>query len=207
MSAAKKRIELVVTSSPVDSTAARVMRQGDNFESARRIPPTRFHSDTPTQTYPFIGLREHDMTGVRWGSFVVIGWVGKLNPKKKSCWLVRCLCGRYEMRHANVMAKPPSTGSQCHHCETTLQLRSRSSKSQTNVRQFVPPELRCEHGRDSRSCSRCTATSFCGCCGNPCSVNSWWCKLCKPHVSHEGPLAEQTYLAQHGTACPFTEAY
>jgi hypothetical protein len=45
--------------------------------------------------------------------------------------------------------------------------------------------------------------SYCGCCGREMHPDYDWCLLCRPHVAHAGPAWERTWLAQHGTGCPF----
>ena len=48
--------------------------------------------------------------------------------------------------------------------------------------------------------------NWCGCCGRPCPAPGLWCDDCLFHI-RLGPtsLHDQTWYAQHGTICPFTD--
>lgn len=57
-----------------------------------------------------------DHTGVRFGRFVVVGYLGKLNRKKKAVWLVRCVCGNYEARHPTSFVAETASQDCCRDC-------------------------------------------------------------------------------------------
>jgi hypothetical protein len=51
------------------------------------------------------------------------------------------------------------------------------------------------------------AIESCGCCGRGIlRGTSEWCTDCLPHIdTNEGPLWQQTWFAQNGNDCPFTD--
>lgn len=98
----KSRLADVITSSPANKTAARVVARGIHYEPPERLRPldSVYGSDLPLIVNLPRGKR--DLTGVVVGRLTVIGYLGdhldKNGKSSHSRWLVRCLCGVYEHR-------------------------------------------------------------------------------------------------------------
>ena len=60
-----------------------------------------------------------DLTNVRFGKFVVIGFLTKRRKKNgtdKKIWLVKCDCGRYETRRSKAILNPKNSNDKCKVC-------------------------------------------------------------------------------------------
>ena len=109
----------LLTSRPVDSAAARVLGRGVHYVPQKNIaqrhwkspPPVIPQSDWP-KTDSF-----HDLTGLSFGRFKVVGYLGKPGSKKQlALWLVRCACGDFESRSAKAVRNPENRGDRCGNC-------------------------------------------------------------------------------------------
>jgi hypothetical protein len=109
MSKIKSNFDAILASTPLNTTAAKVTARGNHYDpeipqQVRKYSDAPVHSDAPYRCVPIPrgATTFTDLTGRKFGRFTVVGYLGKLNPKnqKKSSWLVRCLCGNYETRHA-----------------------------------------------------------------------------------------------------------
>ncbi len=91
-----KNYDFIATHKPANITARKVIQKGVNYEYEIH----QFHSDLPL---PVIKNLKHllknpefkDYTGIKHGTFIVIGYC-KFNKKHR--WLVKCQCGKYEVR-------------------------------------------------------------------------------------------------------------
>jgi hypothetical protein len=73
------------------------------------------------------GPAEHDLTGRRVGRFVVLGVALFLAGKKRERrWVVKCVCGRYQMLSAKAIKKKHDFMA-CVECNKTNHLRVLSS--------------------------------------------------------------------------------
>lgn len=105
----------VVASRPVNQLAALVA-------SASPVQPTVgptitcAHWDIPPVTYR-PASNAPDLTGRRFGCFVVVGYLGKLRKSSpRGCWLVRCNCGLYESRTSRSINNPHNHQDMCVVC-------------------------------------------------------------------------------------------
>lgn len=113
----KDTMEMVITSVPVDSTAARVTSQGTKYEH-EPSGPTVLHSDLPL---PIVSsFRDHrPLIGKRFGRFTVIGTFAE----RRNRLVVRCDCSRYETRSARAIKNPNNAADACLRCRQTLYLK------------------------------------------------------------------------------------
>lgn len=111
--------------SPVNRTAALVTQQSSVvFDATKHMPPTLLHSETPLPMRP---VPTHirgwvDLTGRHSGRLVVQGMfdhkaMGRTrNPKRGALWVVRCDCGRYEVRSRKGLLNEGNQGDRCEAC-------------------------------------------------------------------------------------------
>lgn len=118
---------------PVNKTAGMVMSKGTHWEPDMKpiegfrtfdAPPPCI----PPEKYPkadsFV-----DMRGTEFGRFRVIGFMGKLGPKKsnKALWLVRCACGAFETRTKRAIENPDNAHDACRECLHLNKIKRRAS--------------------------------------------------------------------------------
>jgi hypothetical protein len=101
----------------VDKTSATVLyAKGVHFTSKKKI--TERHWEVQPPVVPFRGWSYHDLTGKRFGRFLVIGvFDGAKNYRKKTLWVVKCACGRYETRSRRALLNPKNKGDRCNICK------------------------------------------------------------------------------------------
>lgn len=94
----------ILTSVPVNKTAAQVTAKGEHYEPKINYRDT-LHSDVPLPIMdPPKVLRNNgsfvDLTGHKSGRLIVLGlWAGGTGSR----WVVRCACGDYEVRTAKAL--------------------------------------------------------------------------------------------------------
>lgn len=123
-------LQKVITSVPVDATAARVTGRGEHWEPKRKVSNTHF-TEQPEIRVPdkseLINVKSgwHDFRGHNYGRFTVVGiYAGK---KANGCsWVVRCLCGDYELRKARAMRHPENQSDCCDKCMSLVYLKKRA---------------------------------------------------------------------------------
>jgi len=121
--------DFIATITPVDRTAARVLQKGEHYDPVK--PKEVFgHSDTPLPTERFRGPASWDMTGVRFGLFVVIGVApGQLATGLNTRWVVRCQCGAFEYRRTRAIKNQENAHiDRCAVCRDLAWLRNHSTR-------------------------------------------------------------------------------
>jgi len=118
----------LLASRPVNQAAARTMGRGVHFESKKVI--AQRHWAAPPKTIPASQVTDPagtfiDLSGIKFGRFVVIGYLGK--PKGHSLWLVRCACGDYESRKSKAIRNPDNHGDRCDNCRQLAFLKRREA--------------------------------------------------------------------------------
>jgi hypothetical protein len=119
-------LQKVITSDPINSTAARVMRRGEHFEPKRGVFNTHFTERPPIRD-PFKSELNHspvwrDFRGHKFGRFTVIG----IYAEKKSggcSWVVRCLCGDYELRKVKAIVASGNKYDRCDKCYSLVRIK------------------------------------------------------------------------------------
>jgi hypothetical protein len=120
----------LLTSRPVNRAAARVLGGGVHYEPDKEIVQRHWTAPPPLKTIPpaaRIDPKFVDLTGVSFGRFRVIGYLGVLSEAKKAkaLWLVRCACGDYESRSAKSVQNPENHGDRCEKCRHLAFLKRR----------------------------------------------------------------------------------
>lgn len=123
--------DAVAPLNPFDKTAAMVAGKGEHYEP--EILPTKVHSSTPLPLKPITAhaLAQRDFVDLRnkvIGRLTVMGPWEHENSKVRP-WVVRCVCGAYEVRSAKYVKKclagnnPGDDEPMCDWCSATRRLR------------------------------------------------------------------------------------
>ena len=88
-------------STPIDSTAARVVSKGTNYTVNRKESPLQVWDDPPP-TLP-VPYGTDSLIGQRHGRVTIVGYLGSWG--KGSKWLARCACGKYAVRSGHSWRK------------------------------------------------------------------------------------------------------
>jgi hypothetical protein len=107
-------MEDIARNDPVDKTAARVVTSGVHYQLKgtkvahwEACPPLRKFRGSRSPT-------DRNLAGKRFGSFRVMG-IHALGHKVRK-WVVRCACGRYELRSGRAICNPKNTEDCCVQC-------------------------------------------------------------------------------------------
>lgn len=121
------RYDRVASSAPVNADAARIYGARGERETLRPLPETVRHFDAPPKILP-VPASAPNRTGKKYGALTVIGYLGPNSRNRGSEWLVRCLCGQYEVRRAKAVdkASPHDCCARCNQVRTA----ARSSQRQ-----------------------------------------------------------------------------
>jgi hypothetical protein len=109
------RLDAVIASVPLNSTAAKVMGRGTHWEPKLGDAPHMYHADHPPQMKAPKG-NELDLRGQRFGRFLVVGLSTFSNQNKAAAWVVRCSCGKFECRKAKAIRNPANVDDCCRAC-------------------------------------------------------------------------------------------
>lgn len=90
---------------PIDKMAAIVVsRNKDDQRYFKRQHKISSTSKLPTKMWH--GLIEYDLTGRKFGRFTVVGPLATMKKYLDGCrWVVKCTCGRYEVRRTKTIKK------------------------------------------------------------------------------------------------------
>jgi len=96
---------------PVDKTAAMVTRAGVHFKPKMKASE---HVTSPLPLPIWKGTHKSgfDLTGHKCGQMLVTG----LSLNKRGRWVVKCVCGNYELRKAKSIRNPKNQGDKCREC-------------------------------------------------------------------------------------------
>lgn len=140
----KERCERVIASEPINITAMRVMLPGETYEYEPSDCKGYICSDEPLPirnipTAPQ-GQWIENLTGKKFGYFEVIGLYafyrrqmngsrgkGRLGCSKAriNLWVVKCKCGKYELRKRKSILNPNNVKDRCRYCQHELWIREK----------------------------------------------------------------------------------
>lgn len=134
MSKIADRYDRVASSAPINGEAARAFSMKGIAEPQLNVPSHMVHWDAPPKTSPPPAGKEYRV-GKKYGKLTVIGYLGSSrNSGRSSQWLVRCLCGRYEMRNGKAVEKG-TPDDECMRCRKNSQVQ-RTSRRQAHFDRF-----------------------------------------------------------------------
>ena len=93
----KELLNKVASSEPINITAVLVTSRGVDYKCPK--PPSKTFSHTPFATRK-VPINSLDLTEKKFGDLIVFGLsiIRKGKSKKRSLWIVKCVCGNYETR-------------------------------------------------------------------------------------------------------------
>lgn len=118
----------IITSAPLNKDAA-VARDGKGEEFIPRKnleSPGFLRRDAPFKTKPYPGraLGKEDLTGQRFNKLTVIGYLAEQPSNNSGRWVVRCVCGYYEIRKGKALKSPKyQERASCSLCDYNKELR------------------------------------------------------------------------------------
>jgi hypothetical protein len=115
-------LERIATSIPLNKTAGLVTSKGVHWTPDRKPANALIRASAdllPVNNSPKISATAifRELVGNTFGRWKVIGYAATQAPNKKSRWVVKCSCGRYEHRHAKTIRRAPQTGDKCGECQ------------------------------------------------------------------------------------------
>lgn len=127
-------IEKVLTSRPIDATAARVTSEGPKWVSLAPIRDDLVCSPVPLATVP-LKRGGQNFIGQRIGSLTVVGLyrlksesVGRRYPRRTiTYWSCRCQCGYYVVRKALTLRNAKNPHDCCARCNQARKLAAAAS--------------------------------------------------------------------------------
>jgi len=141
---------------PVNRSAALVVQKIETEPSFMARKVTHISSMIPLPTVDFTGFnKSHDITGKVFGRLVVMGVfpsIGK-NKSRKTCWVTRCKCGRYEvykgitLRNGNTLC--------CSECRYTTKIKDsdRDSLMKGLRSVHIEPCSKCNGSKSNIQCN------------------------------------------------------
>lgn len=138
---------------PADKTAGMVAGQGEHFEI--KVNETQKHQSTPIKTAPITqDILDQptfvDFSGSKFGRLTVIGKaaegrarpVGAKNYGQNRNWVVRCVCGSYEIRKNKALKRFKAgenlENARCRWCDKTENLRNGHGKGMAHKIEVTP---------------------------------------------------------------------
>jgi hypothetical protein len=118
----------LVGRAPVNKGAGMIFSGGESYEP--KLPDTLVHSDVPLPIKPidreFLNNPQFvDMTGRKHGRLTVMGlYAANSLGQDRGRWVVRCVCGRYELRLTKTIKKA-APSDMCGECRKVEQMRGR----------------------------------------------------------------------------------
>jgi hypothetical protein len=108
-------------STPLTRTAARVISKGTHYEPPKKSS-TREYWETPPPLVTLATEAVKSLFGTRKGNLTVIGYLGS-SSSGSARLLVRCDCGKYEVRLSNRWRKHSGINNYCQFCEYIQKLK------------------------------------------------------------------------------------
>lgn len=111
-------MENIASKAPVDRVAAIVTSKGYRYIPDKKTGPNHWETCPEMRRYRRVAGGCTNLTGVRFGRFVVVGlYAGKTgNGESTSVWVCRCACGRFETRTARVVKNGKDNDDCCDMC-------------------------------------------------------------------------------------------
>jgi hypothetical protein len=117
----------IVTSKPLNKTAALVTGKGVHWEPRKKIVNEwDVSSDVPlpTRDFPKTSDPVSNLTGLRVGRLEVKGLsANHTQSKTGAAWVVRCTCGQYEIRRTKFLKTGDPERAMCIRCNYIAELK------------------------------------------------------------------------------------
>jgi hypothetical protein len=127
------KINSILSSNPIDKTAAKVIGTGNHFEPKIKPHSHEYvHSDIPLPIKSPLAMSISqfknnnqfvDLTGAKIGWLTVVG----ASPEYHGRWVVRCVCGAYEIRTAKAIKNKKNDEDRCIVCRAVKHITTYKS--------------------------------------------------------------------------------
>jgi hypothetical protein len=97
---------------PVDIISVKLFSKGVSPLKVNTGSFDSFDVCPPLHQRPLFSKPEHNLRGKKFGRFVVIG----MHKHKLGRWVVKCSCGKYELRTARAINNPINSKDKCVFC-------------------------------------------------------------------------------------------
>lgn len=111
----------IAASTPQNATAARVTAKGEHYDPKINFD-THDHWDAPPKMLPFSAVDKlhgtlPNLAGHKVGRVTAVGvYADPKNTSRGLRWVVRCVCGDYELRSTKALRNPVNTDDECRKC-------------------------------------------------------------------------------------------
>ena len=116
----------IIASRPVNKQTAISNSGGVSYE------PPDIHSrkiyDAPPKMKD-VPIDAPNLIGVKFGKLTVVGLQDKPQQRRGASWVVKCVCGKYETRHAKAIRNEKNIGDCCKHCYNNIRLKQKECGS------------------------------------------------------------------------------
>lgn len=123
----------IATSKPIDKRSAVIISDGENYNHFQYIKGKKITSSIPI---PFSRPNKNkicvNFTDEKIGKLVVLGIYRGHDFKLKKYWVVKCVCGKYELRTADELKKADNRDA-CQQCKYNDGIRKRLSNDSRKV--------------------------------------------------------------------------
>ncbi|PWT89281.1 MAG: hypothetical protein C5B54_09200 [Acidobacteria bacterium] len=142
------QFDRLFSSVPANSAAARVTSRGTHYDKKLKEAPEIVHSDCPLPMQGADAIRWRkrtspdftDLTGTKTGRLTVIGLadIKYRDPNKKTPWVVRCACGKYEHRSSKAIKNPNNSEDACRACRDWQYVKRRYREmGSRDIQEFI----------------------------------------------------------------------
>ncbi len=101
---------------PIDSVAGASMNKGAHFEPSQKFKINTLHWENKPPKQNNNTAIQKDLRGIKFGLLTVIEYYCKGKKNTGGRWLVKCVCGHYEVRTAKAIKNPNNNGDRCCNC-------------------------------------------------------------------------------------------
>ena len=124
--------DAVAASAPLDRQASVIRDGSGDLWEAKINEAGQAHWDAPPLPLSAKPANQPELTGHRFGRFVVMRWHGATSKKNpEPAWLVRCSCGDYELRRTKTILRAGDLDDCCMKCKVVRTLQGRARKPNT----------------------------------------------------------------------------
>lgn len=123
----------IITSVPLNSTTGRVVSKGEHYEPtiqlANHVHDKNFlaYKAPPEDAIGSGGV--DGLVGYKFGTLTVMGLSIEHHTKGQPAkWVVRCICGNFEIRRARAIRNPENVNDRCQECHHVRRIKERYQK-------------------------------------------------------------------------------
>lgn len=158
MSIRTMNFDAVGAAAPLDRQAS-VVRDGSGDLWDATIPPHHQHWDAPPLAEAGRPASAADLTGRQMGRMIAVRY-HRSHPKHGAQWLMRCVCGSYELRRAKAIQTNTDDDHCCWVCNRVNVLRKRGAAANSAARRQADESL-LDRLANPQTCRDCRTPATC----------------------------------------------